>query len=173
MAAQTVTRTETELDSFVEALRAQSRRYHDQHPFHVRMNAGQLSPPQLRGWIANRFYYQTRIPIKDALILAKSEDSAFRRLWLRRVVDHDGSAEGDPDAGDGRRVVVDGRPGGITGFVGLHRRAEICRVDRVGDLTVRLAGGGVDPSRLGISPPGRSRLGQSRHAFADCWLRKL
>jgi pyrroloquinoline-quinone synthase len=70
-------------------------RYHSQHPFHLRMHEGALSQPELQRWVANRFYYQTRIPIKDALILAKSEDPAFRRMWLRRVVDHDGSTEGE------------------------------------------------------------------------------
>ncbi len=70
-------------------------RYHAQHPFHLRMHEGALSKRELQSWVANRFYYQTRIPIKDALILAKSEDSAFRRTWLRRIVDHDGSAEGE------------------------------------------------------------------------------
>ena len=42
----------------------------------------------------NRYYYQTRIPIKDALILSKSEDPAFRRAWIRRIHDHDGEAAG-------------------------------------------------------------------------------
>jgi len=71
------------------------RRYHDQHPFHQAMHAGTLTPEALRTWTANRFYYQTRIPIKDALIVAKSEDPAFRRAWLRRIQDHDGQGEGD------------------------------------------------------------------------------
>ena len=38
----------------------------------------------------NRYYYQTRIPIKDAIILSKSDDPAFRRAWIRRIHDHDG-----------------------------------------------------------------------------------
>jgi pyrroloquinoline-quinone synthase len=71
------------------------QRYHAQHPFHLRMHEGVLSQRELQSWVANRFYYQTRIPIKDSLILAKSEDAAFRRMWLRRVVDHDGEAEGE------------------------------------------------------------------------------
>jgi pyrroloquinoline-quinone synthase len=49
---------------------------------------------QLQQWVLNRYYYQTRIPIKDAIILAKSEDPAFRRMWIHRVQDHDGEAEG-------------------------------------------------------------------------------
>ena len=78
-----------------ERLRAESAsRYHDQHPFHVAMHEGRLTREQLRAWVANRFYYQTRIPLKDALILAKSEDPAFRRAWIRRVHDHD-----DPGGG--------------------------------------------------------------------------
>jgi coenzyme PQQ biosynthesis protein C len=75
-----------------ECLRREGRRrYHDRHPFHLRMHAGQLTRDELQRWVANRYYYQTRIPIKDALIVAKSEDPAFRRMWLRRIVDHDGA----------------------------------------------------------------------------------
>jgi pyrroloquinoline-quinone synthase len=83
-------------DAFVERLREEgAKRYHDLHPFHVRMHAGTLSREQIQGWVQNRFYYQTRIPKKDALILAKSDDPAFRRSWMRRIVDHDGAAEGE------------------------------------------------------------------------------
>jgi pyrroloquinoline-quinone synthase len=71
-----------------------TERYHDRHPFHARMHAGELSKAELQAWVENRFYYQTRIPIKDALIVAKSDDPAFRRMWLRRIVDHDGSEPG-------------------------------------------------------------------------------
>jgi len=59
------------------------------------MHAGLLSKAELQSWVANRFYYQTRIPIKDALIVAKSDDPAFRRSWLRRIVDHDGAQPGE------------------------------------------------------------------------------
>lgn len=72
-----------------------SRRYHDAHPFHVRMHDGTLTRYQIQQWVLNRWYYQTRIPIKDALILAKSEDPAFRRGWIRRIHDHDGTSETD------------------------------------------------------------------------------
>jgi pyrroloquinoline-quinone synthase len=70
-------------------------RYHKHHPFHVRMHAGQLTAAELQRWVINRYYYQTRIPIKDAIILSKSEDPAFRRRWLRRIVDHDGTSPGE------------------------------------------------------------------------------
>jgi len=81
---------------FVDRLRrAGAARYHDNHPFNVRMHAGQLSRAELGEWVRNRYYYQTRIPIKDALILAKSEDPAWRRVWIHRIVDHDGTGEGE------------------------------------------------------------------------------
>ncbi|MGC3988573.1 MAG: hypothetical protein QM796_02585 [Chthoniobacteraceae bacterium] len=65
--------------------------YHDQHPFHVRMNAGALSPEAIRGWVANRFYYQTQIPIKDAAILSNCQLREVRRAWLYRISEHDGT----------------------------------------------------------------------------------
>jgi len=83
-------------DEFVERLRAEgSQRYHDHHPFHLAMHAGTLNQQQLQAWVRNRYYYQTRIPIKDALILAKSDDPAFRRRWIRRIHDHDGEQAGE------------------------------------------------------------------------------
>jgi pyrroloquinoline-quinone synthase len=83
-------------DAFVAWLRREGEsRYHDRHPFNLRMHEGQLTRADLQRWAINRFYYQTRIPIKDAIVLSKSEDPAFRRLWLRRIVDHDGAQAGE------------------------------------------------------------------------------
>ncbi|SDL87421.1 pyrroloquinoline-quinone synthase [Geodermatophilus siccatus] len=87
--------TGTATDEFVAALREHSRRYHDQHPFHRRMNAGELDAEQIRCWVANRFCYQAAIPRKDAAIIANCPDREVRRRWLRRIVDHDGTADGD------------------------------------------------------------------------------
>ena len=68
-------------EAFIAVLREEgARRYHDNHAFHQRMHRGELSRRELQGWVLNRFYYQTRIPIKDALSLSKSEDAGFRRL---------------------------------------------------------------------------------------------
>ena len=78
-------------DSLVAALRAQASRYHDRHPFHQKMNAGGLSPEQIRGWAANRFYYQVNLPRKDAAILANCPDREVRRRWIQRILDHDGT----------------------------------------------------------------------------------
>lgn len=81
---------------FASQLRTEGeRRYHHQHPFHHLMHEGRLSRHQLQQWVLNRYYYQTRIPIKDALILSKSEDPAFRRTWIRRIHDHDGMDDDD------------------------------------------------------------------------------
>jgi pyrroloquinoline-quinone synthase len=83
-------------DELLARLRAEgTARYHDLHPFHVAMHDGRLDRAQLQRWVLNRYYYQTKIPIKDALIVAKSVDPAFRRNWLRRIVDHDGTEAGE------------------------------------------------------------------------------
>jgi pyrroloquinoline-quinone synthase len=82
--------------AFVERLRSEgAARYHHLHPFNLRMHAGELTRPELQRWVCNRYYYQTRIPIKDGLIVSKSEDPAFRRGWIRRIADHDGTKEGE------------------------------------------------------------------------------
>jgi len=64
--------------------------YHDRHPFHELMNSGRLGREDLRAWVANRFYYQLKIPIKDAAILSNCPLREVRRVWLHRIVDHDG-----------------------------------------------------------------------------------
>lgn len=81
--------------TFVDRLRETARaRYHDRHPFHVRMHEGKLSREELQTWVINRFAYQARIPIKDAIILSKSNDPSFRRAWIRRIHDHDDEGAG-------------------------------------------------------------------------------
>ncbi|MFE7118709.1 pyrroloquinoline-quinone synthase PqqC [Streptomyces sp. NPDC057654] len=71
------------------------QRYHDRHPFNLRMHDGELTPAELRRWIRNRFHYQRCIPVKDALITAKFDSPALRRMWVRRIQDHDGGADGE------------------------------------------------------------------------------
>jgi pyrroloquinoline-quinone synthase len=64
------------------------------------MAEGKLTPAQLRGWVANRFYYQISIPIKDAAILSNCNDREIRREWILRILDHDGfSLAGQQDDG--------------------------------------------------------------------------
>jgi len=79
------------VDEFVARFHAiGEERYHHKHPFHLLMHEGKLGRGQLQAWALNRYYYQSRIPIKDATILARSEDAAFRRAWRKRIFDHDG-----------------------------------------------------------------------------------
>lgn len=85
----------SETEGFIGALRAQSQSYHSLHPFHVTMNEGRLGRRQIQGWVANRFYYQENIPRKDAAILANCPDREVRRRWIRRIHDHDGTADGE------------------------------------------------------------------------------
>jgi pyrroloquinoline-quinone synthase len=80
-----------------DELRAQLRtvgeeRYHHKHPLHLLMHEGRLSREQLQAWALNRYYYQSMIPIKDAIILSRGPDPEFRRAWRKRVIDHDGDA---------------------------------------------------------------------------------
>ena len=91
-----MTRPLWDRESFVEKLRAiGARAYHDKHPFHLAMNEGRLSPEAVRGWVANRFYYQRNIPIKDAAILANCPVREVRRAWIHRILDHDGVSHGE------------------------------------------------------------------------------
>jgi pyrroloquinoline-quinone synthase len=80
---------------FEARLRAKGQAYHIHHPFNVMLNSGQASQAQIRGWVANRFYYQISIPVKDAAILANCDDRAVRRNWVQRILDHDGYGD-DP-----------------------------------------------------------------------------
>lgn len=81
-------------EEFIARLRAQGTRYHNLHPFHRRMDAGELTRAELQRWVANRFYYQKCIPLKDAAILSNCPEVEVRRVWIRRIVDHDGASAG-------------------------------------------------------------------------------
>jgi pyrroloquinoline-quinone synthase len=107
-------------DQLEAALRAIGReRYHDRHPFHALLHGGRLDRGQVQAWALNRYYYQSRIPLKDSALMSRAEDPALRRAWRQRVVDHDGEQEGEggiarwlhlTDAlGLDRAAVIDGR----------------------------------------------------------------
>lgn len=81
--------------AFIDRLRSVGAlRYHDKHPFHIAMHEGRLSSSDIRTWAANRYYYQKSLPVKDAAILSNLPDRYFRRLWIKRIVDHDGTSDG-------------------------------------------------------------------------------
>ena len=81
---------------FEAQLRDKGAAYNIHHPFNVLLNTGGARPEQIRGWVANRFYYQIIIPQKDAAILANCPDREVRREWIQRILDHDGHGD---DAG--------------------------------------------------------------------------
>ena len=85
--------TPDELEAELRAIGA--RRYHNLHPFHRRLHGGKCSRAEVQAWALNRYYYQSLIPAKDATILARLGDPALRREWRRRLIDHDGEAEGE------------------------------------------------------------------------------
>ncbi len=80
-----------------------TERYHNKHPFHQLMNTGKLTKGQLQAWALNRYYYQSIIPVKDAIILSRMTEPSLRRIWRQRIVDHDGD---DDDLGGLARWVA-------------------------------------------------------------------
>jgi pyrroloquinoline-quinone synthase len=103
---------------FEAQIRDMERYYHIHHPYHVMMNNGELSQKQIQGWVANRFYYQVSIPIKDANIMANCPDQATRSQWVQRILDHDG--QGDD-------------PGGIEAWIQLGEAVGLTRDEVVSE----------------------------------------
>lgn len=93
------------------------RRYHHLHPFNQRMHRGELSREELQLWVANRFYYQVNIPVKDALILANCPEREVRQQWIQRIIDHDGRP---------------GEEGGIEAWLRLGEAMRVARADLLG-----------------------------------------
>ena len=82
-------------DALEAALRAiGAERYHNLHPFHRRLHGGTLDRGQVQAWALNRYYYQSRIPMKDASLLARLPTADLRRTWRSRLEDHDGTEPG-------------------------------------------------------------------------------
>src|SRR5262245_46210526 len=112
-------------EPFFEKLRSIGvRGYHDKHPFHLLMNEGDLSPKALRGWVANRFYYQRNIPIKDAAILANCPVREVRQVWIHRILEHDGVLSGNMESG---APAMPREEGGIEAWL---RLGEACGLTR-------------------------------------------
>jgi pyrroloquinoline-quinone synthase len=108
--------------AFTRKLRAVgSISYHNKHPFHVSMNAGKLDRAAIQTWVANRFYYQVNIPIKDAAIISNCPVREVRRGWLHRISDHDGAKEGE---------------GGIEAWLQLGAACGMARADMIAQKQV-------------------------------------
>jgi pyrroloquinoline-quinone synthase len=99
---------------FEARLRERGRAYHIHHPFNVMLNSGKASREQIRAWVANRFYYQINIPLKDAAILANCGERAVRRNWVQRILDHDGYGDD---------------PGGIESWLRLAEAVGLARAE--------------------------------------------
>lgn len=80
------------------------------------MHRGELSRQELQLWVANRFYYQISIPVKDALILSSCPEREVRQQWIQRIIDHDGRP---------------GEEGGIEAWLRLGEATGVAREDLV------------------------------------------
>jgi coenzyme PQQ biosynthesis protein C len=80
--------TAEELEAALRAIG--EKHYHNLHPFHRLLHSGKLNRSQVQAWALNRYYYQSRIPLKDAILVSRLPDAAARRVWRQRLVDHDG-----------------------------------------------------------------------------------
>ncbi|WP_458259674.1 thiaminase II/PqqC family protein, partial [Klebsiella oxytoca] len=56
-------------------------RYHNLHPFHRLLHGGKLNKGQVQAWALNRYYYQSSIPIKDAVVISRFRDRNIRLEW--------------------------------------------------------------------------------------------
>ena len=65
-------------------------RYHSLHPFHRLLHGGELNKGQVQAWALNRYYYQSTIPLKDAVVISRFRDRQIRLEWRHRIEDHDG-----------------------------------------------------------------------------------
>lgn len=116
-------------EEFEHELREKESRYHVHHPFHIMMNEGKLTRDQIRGWVANRFYYQFNIPMKDGAVLSNCPDREVRRIWIQRILDQDGRS---------------GEEGGIEAWI---RLGEACGISRAELTSLRLV---LPPVRFAV-----------------------
>jgi pyrroloquinoline-quinone synthase len=107
-----MSRAPSSTEEFECRLRGLDRFYHVHHPFNAMLNSGRATREQIRAWVANRFYYQINIPIKDAAILSNCPDLSVRRIWIQRILDHDGRGD---------------EPGGIESWLRLAEAVGLAR----------------------------------------------
>lgn len=103
-------------EQFEARLREKGAGYHINHPFNVMINSGKAGPEQIRGWVANRYYYQISIPLKDGAVIANCPDREVRRQWVQRILDHDGQGAD---------------PGGIEAWIRLGEATGLSREEIV------------------------------------------
>jgi len=134
-------------------------RYHHRHPFHTLMHEGALTRGQLQAWALNRYYYQSNIPRKDAALLARTDDHAFRAVWRKRLLDHDGDG---PDCD----------PGGIEKWLKLVEATGLSRLNAVrGEGILPATRYAVDAYILFVST--RSHLEAVASSLTELFSRRL
>jgi pyrroloquinoline-quinone synthase len=116
-----VERTPWTKEEFAAQLRKKGAGYHIYHPFQVMMNEGKLNKQQLQGWVANRYYYQKSIPLKDAAVMSNCPDREVRREWILRILDQDGTK---------------GNEGGIEAWIRLGEACGLTRAEVVSEQYV-------------------------------------
>tara|TARA_Y100000287_G_C14217837_1_gene354511 strand:+ start:801 stop:1583 length:783 start_codon:yes stop_codon:yes gene_type:complete len=89
-------KTNSEIDpmsktEFIQKLRDIGKeRYHDNCKFHHLLHSGKLNKGQVQAWALNRYYYQINISIKDSALMSRIKNPELRRVWIKRILDHDG-----------------------------------------------------------------------------------
>lgn len=101
---------------FEARLREKGKGYHIHHPFNVLLNSGKLELQQVQMWVANRYYYQICIPLKDGAVLGNCPVQEVRRGWVQRILDHDGTGDD---------------PGGIEAWLQLAEAVGLSREETV------------------------------------------
>ncbi len=124
-----------------------AERYHDKHPFHALLHGGHLDKGQVQAWALNRYCYQAAIPRKDAALMSRLESREHRRIWIGRILDHDGSGD-DPGGIERWLVLTDG--------LGLDRAYVTSMRGRVAGGALR--GRGVRPLRRRALDAGGDRV---------------
>lgn len=75
------------MGAFIDELRKEGfAGYHHSHPFMRLLHDGKLTKPQLQGWAIQRYYYQRRMPVKNAAIYAQCPLPEVRRVWALRIM---------------------------------------------------------------------------------------
>jgi pyrroloquinoline-quinone synthase len=115
--------TPDELDA--ELRKIGQERYHNRHPFHRLLHDGKLNRGQVQAWALNRYYYQSRIPAKDAALLSRLPTVELRREWRRRVEDHDGSEINIGGVGRWRKLVLPGTRFAVDAYVNFVKERSL------------------------------------------------
>src|SRR3978361_169889 len=88
MAASAPLQSAEELEAKLRHIGA--ARYHNLHPFHRLLHGGKLNKGQVQAWALNRYYYQSTIPIKDAVVISRFRERGITLEWRRLIEAHEG-----------------------------------------------------------------------------------